>query len=68
MPKPTYTPEKIQKKKKTIGIIAITLLLVLVILSFIFPSTLRFYIVVPLALAIFGAANLLLRRVEKTPL
>jgi hypothetical protein len=67
MPKPTYNPEKIQRKKRIIGIISITLLLILVILSFIFPSTLRFYIVVPLALVIFGVAKLLLRQVGKTP-
>jgi hypothetical protein len=68
MPKPTYNPEKIQRKKKIISIIAITLLLILVSLSFIFPSTLRYYIVVPLALAIFGTAKLLTRQIEKMPL
>jgi uncharacterized protein YqhQ len=66
MPKATYNPEKIQQKKKTIGIIAITLLVILMILAFIFQ--IRFYIWVPLALAIFGVAKLLLRRIEKTPL
>jgi uncharacterized protein YqhQ len=66
MPKASYNPEKTQQKKKIIGIIAIMLLLILMIIRLIFP--INVFIWIPLALAICGVANLLLRRVGKTPL
>jgi len=64
MPKVTYNPEKVQKQKKIIGLIAVILLLIIMIISFIYQ--LRFYICIPLALAIFGAANVIMRRIGKT--
>jgi len=65
MPKVMYNPEKVQKQKKLIGTIAITLILIVAFLAIILRINLIVWIL--LALAIFGVANLLLRRVGKVP-
>jgi len=64
MPKVAYNSEKVQKQKKIIGSIAVILLLIILIISFIYQ--LPFYIWIPLALAIFGTANVIMRRIGKT--
>jgi hypothetical protein len=66
MSKVTHSPERTQKQKKTIGAIAIILLAIVMIIAIIIP--LNFYIWVPISLAIFGAANLIMRRIGKTPI
>jgi hypothetical protein len=68
MPKVTHNQEKIQKQKKIISTIAAILLIIIMIIAFIFPNTVRFYIWIPISLTIFGIANLLMRRVGKTAL
>jgi len=66
MPKVTYNPEKVQKQKRSIGAVAVVLLLIVTILALVFKF--NFIVWVLLDLAIFGVANLLLRRVGKVPL
>jgi hypothetical protein len=66
MPKVTYNPEKVQKQKKIIGIVAITLLLIVTTLAI--ALHISYIIWVLLDLAIAGVANLLLRRVSKVPI
>jgi hypothetical protein len=66
MPKVTYNPEKVQKQKKIIGIVAITLLLIVTTLAI--ALHISYIIWVLLDLAITGVANLLLRRVSKVPI
>jgi hypothetical protein len=66
MPKVMYNPEKVQKQKKIIGIVSITLILIVTVLAIIFRMNVIVWIL--LDLAIFAVANLLLRRVGKTPL
>ncbi|MCL2257137.1 MAG: hypothetical protein FWC14_02900 [Candidatus Bathyarchaeota archaeon] len=66
MPKVMYNPEKVQKQKKIIGIVSIVLILIVTILSMIFHLNIITWIL--LDLVIFAVANLLLRRVGKTPL
>jgi nicotinamide riboside transporter PnuC len=66
MPKVTYDPEKVQKQKRLIGIVAVTLLLIVAILSIIFRIGIILWI--PIVLVIFVVANLLMRRISKTPL
>jgi hypothetical protein len=65
MPKVTYNPEKVQKQKRIIGAVAVILLLVVTILAI--TLKVDFIVWVLLDLAIAGVANLLLRRVGKTP-
>jgi nicotinamide riboside transporter PnuC len=66
MPKVTYDPEKVQKQKRLIGIVAVTLLLIVAILSIMFGIGIILWI--PIVLVIFVVANLLMRRISKTPL
>jgi cobalamin biosynthesis protein CobD/CbiB len=72
MPKVMYNPEKVQKQKKIIGIVAIVLMLIVTVLITI--SRLRyeipyiFFVQILLIFVVFGVASLLLRRVGKVPL
>ena len=66
MPKVTYNPEKVQKQKKLIGIVAITLLVIVTILAIVYH--IKFIVWILLDLAIAGVANLLLRKVGKVPI
>jgi len=66
MPKVTYNPEKSQKQKKAVGAIAATLLIIVMILALIFK--LGIIIWIPIALVIFVTANLLMRKIGKTPI
>ncbi|MDR2202775.1 MAG: hypothetical protein LBE76_00395 [Nitrososphaerota archaeon] len=66
MPKADYNPEKIQKQKKLIGAIAVTLLIIVTIINVIYIKDWIIWLV--LDLIIFGVAQLLLRRTRKTPL
>jgi len=66
MPKVTYNPEKVQKQKKIIGAIAVILLIIVMILAVIFRLSIIIWI--PIALVIFGIANMLMRKIGKRPL
>jgi hypothetical protein len=66
MSKVAYNPEKVQTQKKLIGVVAVTLLIIVTILRFVLGFD--FIVLILLDLAIFGAANLLFRRVGKAPL
>jgi hypothetical protein len=66
MPKVMYNPERVQKQKRAIGIVAIVLMLIVAVVVMIYR--LSFYVWIPLDLIIFGVASLLLRRVGKVPL
>ncbi|XHH08306.1 MAG: hypothetical protein ACFCUE_12145 [Candidatus Bathyarchaeia archaeon] len=66
MPKVTYNPEKVQKQKRIIGVVAVVLLLVVTVLAIVFRVNFIVWVLVDLAIA--GVANLLLRRVGKVPL
>lgn len=64
--KTSYNPEKIRKQKRTIGIIAVTLLLVITVLAIIMHTSFIIWVLADLIVA--GVANLLLRRVGSRPL
>jgi hypothetical protein len=64
--KNSFNPEKINQRKRTIGIIAITLLLVITGLAILFHISFLIWVVADLVVA--AVANLLLRRVGRTPL
>ncbi|MCL1966188.1 MAG: hypothetical protein FWF66_03100 [Candidatus Bathyarchaeota archaeon] len=66
MPKVTYNPEKVQKQKKIIGMIAVILLIIVAMVSIIFA--LNIIIWIPVILVIFAVANLLMRRIGRTPI
>jgi hypothetical protein len=66
MPKVMYNPEKVQKQKKIIGIVSITLILIVTVLAIALRMDVIMWIL--LDLVIFAVANLLLRRVGKTSL
>jgi hypothetical protein len=59
-------PEKIRRRKRTIGIIAIALLLLFTILAFL--NVISFIVWVFADLVVAAIANLLLRRVERVNL
>jgi hypothetical protein len=61
-----YSMERIQQRKRTIGIIAITLLLVITGLAILLHISFLIWVVADLIVA--AVANLLLRRVGRTPL
>jgi hypothetical protein len=65
MSKVTYDLEKVRAKKRLIGVVAITLLIIVTVLALVFR--LNFIVWVLLDLSIYGAANLLLRRVGRAP-
>jgi nitrate reductase NapE component len=60
------SPEKIRRRKRTIGIIAIALLLLFTILAFL--NVISFIVWVFADLVVAAIANLLLRRVERVNL
>jgi hypothetical protein len=64
--KKSFNPEKINQRKRIIGIIAITLLLVITGLAILLHISFLVWVVADLVVA--GVANLLLRRVGRTPL
>jgi hypothetical protein len=64
--KKSFNPEKINQRKRTIGIVAITLLLVITGLAILLHISLIYWVVADLVVA--AVANLLLRRVGRTPL
>jgi hypothetical protein len=61
-----FVVEKINQRKRTIGVIAITLLLVITGLAILMHISFLVWVVADLVVA--AVANLLLRRVGKTPL
>jgi uncharacterized membrane protein len=64
--KKSFNPEKINQRKRTIGIIAIILLLVITVLAILLHISFLVWVVADLIVA--AVANLLLRRVGRTPL
>jgi hypothetical protein len=64
--KKSYNPEKINQRKRTIGIIAIILLLVITSLAILLHISFLIWVIADLVVA--AVANLLLRRVGRTPL
>jgi hypothetical protein len=64
--KKRYNPEKINQRKRTIGIIAIILLLVITGLAILLHISFLIWVIADLIVA--AVANLLLRRVGRTPL
>jgi hypothetical protein len=64
--KNNVNPGKIRRNKRTIGVIAITLLLVITGLAIFLHISFLVWVVADLAVA--AVANLLLRRVGRTPL
>ena len=65
-PKTIVNPEKIRRRKRTIGAIAITLLLIITVLAIFLHISFLVWVVADLAVA--AVANLLLRRVGRMPL
>ena len=65
-PKTDVNPEKIRRRKRTIGIIAITLLLLFTVLALL--QVISFIVWVLADLVVAGIANLLLRRVGRVNL
>lgn len=65
-PKANFNPEKIRRRKRTIGAIAITLLLVITVLAIFLHISFLVWVIADLAVA--AVANLLLRRVGRMPL
>jgi hypothetical protein len=65
-PKINVDYEKIRQKKRAIGIIAITLLIIITVLAILFHISFLVWVVIDLVVA--AVANLLLRRVGRTPL
>ena len=64
--KTNFNPEKIRRRKRTIGIIAITLLLLFTVLALL--QVISFIVWVLADLVVAGIANLLLRRVGRVNL
>ena len=64
--KKSFNSEKINQRKRTIGIIAIILLLVITGLAILFHISFLIWVVADLVVA--AVANLLLRRVGRSPL
>ncbi len=65
-PKVDVDYEKIRRRKRTIGIIAITLLMLITVLAIFLHISFLVWVVADLAVA--AVANLLLRRVGRRPL
>jgi hypothetical protein len=66
MPESEYMSEKTRNKKRAIGAVAIVLLLVFTVLAIL--GYINFIVWVIADLIVAGVANLLLRRVGRTPL
>ncbi len=65
-PKVNVDYEKIRRKKRTIGVIAIILLILITVLAIFLHISFLVWVLADLAVA--TVANLLLRRVGRTPL
>lgn len=65
-PKTNVNLEKIRQRKRTIGVIAIILLLIITVLAIFLHISFLVWVVADLAVA--AVANLLLRRVGRMPL
>jgi hypothetical protein len=65
-PKTVVNPEKIRQRKRIIGVVAITLLLIITVLAIFLHISFLVWVVADLAVA--AVANLLLRRVGRMPL
>ncbi len=65
-PKGNFNPEKIRRRKRTIGVVAIILLLIITVLAIFLHISFLVWVVADLAVA--GIANLLLRRAGRMPL
>ena len=65
-PKINVNPERIRQRKRTIGVIAITLLVIITVLAIFLHFSFLVWVVADLVVA--AVANLLLRRVGRTPL
>ena len=64
--KTNFDPEKIRKRKRAIGIVAVILLLVITVLAILLKISFIIWVLADLIVA--GVANLLLRRVGRRPL
>jgi fatty acid desaturase len=64
--KTNFDPEKIRKRKRAIGIVAVILLLVITVLAILLKTSFIIWVLADLIVA--GVANLLLRRVGRRPL
>ncbi len=64
-PKTVYNPDKIRQKKRSIGIVAVVLLVVFTVLAIAQVMTFLEWLLGDLVVA--GVANLLFRRIGKTP-
>jgi hypothetical protein len=65
-PKTNVNLEKIRQRKRTIGIIAVVLLLIITVLAILLQLSFLVWVIADLAVA--AVANLLLRRVGRMPL
>jgi cell division protein ZapA (FtsZ GTPase activity inhibitor) len=65
-PKTNVNLEKIRQRKRTIGIIAVALLLTITVLAILLQLSFLVWVIADLAVA--AVANLLLRRVGRMPL
>lgn len=63
--KPTFNPEKIRQRKRVVGTIAVVLLLIITVLAI--ALRINFIVWVLADLVVAGIANLLLRRIGRTP-
>jgi lysylphosphatidylglycerol synthetase-like protein (DUF2156 family) len=64
--KTNFDPEKIRKRKRAIGIVAVILLLLITVLAILLKTSFIVWVLADLIVA--GVANLLLRRVGRRPL
>ena len=64
-PKTSYNPEKIRQTKRAIGAIAVALLLIITVLAIYLHTNFLIWVLADLIVA--GIANLLLKRVGRTP-
>jgi hypothetical protein len=64
--KTNFDPEKIRKRKRAIGIVAVILLLVITVVAILLKTSFIIWVLADLIVA--GVANLLLRRVGRRPL
>jgi hypothetical protein len=63
--KTSYNPEKIRQRKRAIGIVAVILLLIITVLAIFLHTNFLIWVLADLIVA--GIANLLLKRVGRTP-
>jgi hypothetical protein len=63
--KTNYNPEKIRRQKRAIGIVAVALLLIITVLAIFLHTNFLIWVLADLIVA--GIANLLLKRLGRTP-